>query len=146
MHTVICQNTQPYHSKQEVKEFWRQAASQEGGFFNVMWRQLPLLCWFCYWFFAVKTTEVTDSTCQWDRQTPKIALSPAGSGVLSSIWFLGPAWVNPQTASRSVQLLLQDWQTWLTDSHTHRDQPRYCVWINSLHLMQCMWCVLIVSK
>ena len=67
---------------------------------------------------------------------------------------LDPPESAPQTASRLVQPFLQGSRTWPTDRHTDRrththtdtDRPRYCVCSNGPHLMQCMWCGLILIK
>jgi len=58
----------------------------------------------------------------------------------SNIQFLGPTWVSPQMACRSVQPFLQGLRTWPmdTDRQTdrHIDWPCYKVPSNSPHLMQ----------
>jgi len=54
----------------------------------------------------------------WDGHALKSAPSCGESGLLCNTWFLGPIWVGPQMASRSVQVFLQGSRMWHTDRHT----------------------------
>jgi len=78
--------------------------------------------------FAQMTVEYP-YTLQWDAPSPqKIAPSHGGSGPPSNTWSLGPPKSSNQTASRSVQLFLQGWLVWQTDTQS------YSVGNNRLHL------------
>ena len=52
------------------------------------------------------------------RKTRKLHLPQIAISTPSNAWFLGPTWVSPQTASRSVQPFMQGLSVW--PSHTDR--------------------------
>jgi len=83
--------------------------------------------------FAAYSAAETPCAFQWAWQLPKIAATRWG---LDRILYMVPGVhaSHPQTASRSVQSLLQGSRTWTTDRQTHTHRLCYIVYRNKPHL------------
>jgi len=75
---------------------------------------MPLLM--IKWSLLLHTPQETPNAFQWAGQPSKIAPSQ-GISTPSNIWWLGPTWVTPQTASRWVHPFLHSTSV---DQHTDR--------------------------
>ena len=128
-----------------VKEFRREAASQEGSDYfhgeKLIWHQ-PAVALMPLWFFFLRIHRSGDSECfSVDGTTPKIVLSGWWIWTPSNTWFIGltapcksasTMRISHANAISISSAVFAGLTKWPTNRHTNR--PRYSVCSNRPHL------------